>query len=93
MSIILKTVIIDGIGTEAKMVVISGAESYKQFQDLIQKGAGLSPDLPPKIKQFADMVTAGKVLQDYYSQESSVPNTEYEQSIFKLSNLSNGEIK
>ena len=88
MSIILKTVIVDGIGTECKMVVITGAESYKAFQGLIQKGSGLFPDLPPHVKQFADMVTQGKVLQDYYSQEGSKPVTPYEISIFNQERLS-----
>lgn len=82
MSIILKTVVIDGIGTESKTVVITTAESYKQFQDLIHKGASLCPDLPPNVKQFADMVTSGKVHQDYYSQDGAKPITEYEKNIF-----------
>lgn len=86
MTIILKTVVVDGIGTESKMVIITGAESYREFQDLIQRGAGLSPDLKPSVKQFADMVTAGKVLQDYHGQDGSLPANGYEEHIFQLSN-------
>lgn len=39
-----------------------------KFAELIQRGANLWPDAPPEIKEFADLVTNGRVLQDYYAQ-------------------------
>lgn len=41
---------------------------WESFQELIQRGANLWPDAPPEIKDFADLVTNGKVMQDYYRQ-------------------------
>ena len=41
---------------------------WKHFQELIQRGANLWPDAPPEIKEFADLVTNGTVMQDYYRQ-------------------------
>lgn len=44
-------------------------EDTAAFTELIQRGANLWPDAPATIKEFADKVTNGKVLQDYKSQE------------------------
>lgn len=44
------------------------AADWKHFQELIQRGSNLWPDAPPEIKEFADLVTNGKVMQDYYRQ-------------------------
>lgn len=38
------------------------------FKELVQRGANLWPDAPPSIKEFADVITLGTVLQDYYAQ-------------------------
>ena len=65
MSIVLKTLVIDGLGTEAKLIQIDTAEDYKLFQKLVNRGAGLWPDAPAAIKKFADMVTVGHVQQAY----------------------------
>lgn len=43
-------------------------ESLPAFRELIQRGANLWPDAPPEIKQLADLVTSGQVMQDYSSQ-------------------------
>lgn len=63
------------ITTQETMVtgygVIITPESWKSFQQLIQRGANLWPDAPPEIKEFADLVTNGEVLQDYKSQDTS----------------------
>lgn len=40
----------------------------KQFKDFIQRAANLNPDICPGLKIFADAVTNGTILQDYYSQ-------------------------
>lgn len=65
MSIVLKTLVIDGIGTECKIIQIDTAEDYKHFQKMVNQGTNLWPDAPAVIKSFADMVTSGKVHQPY----------------------------
>lgn len=44
------------------------AGSWKQFQELVHRGSNLWPDASPEMKEFADKVTIGVVLQDYYAQ-------------------------
>lgn len=61
----LGTLVKDGLGTVAKHIVIETAEEYKMFQELVQRGANLWPDAPAKIKEIADMITSGKILQEY----------------------------
>ena len=55
------------IAQDGLVIVIDGPESISRFKDLVQRGANLFPDAHPEIKTFADLVTSGKVLQDYYS--------------------------
>jgi hypothetical protein len=49
-------------------ITIAG-DDVSNFKDLVQRGANLWPDAPASIKEFADKVTNGTVLQDYKSQE------------------------
>lgn len=65
MSITVNTLVQEGLGTVAKVIVIDSAESYKAFQKLIQNGSGLYPDLSAEMKTFADQVTMGKPMQTY----------------------------
>lgn len=65
MSITLKTMVQDGIGTEAKVIWIDTIDDYKMFQNLVQRATNLWPDAPAEVKRFADMVTVGKVQQEY----------------------------
>lgn len=65
MSITLKTMVHDGLGTEAKIIWIDHQEDYALFQELVQRAVNLWPDAPAKIKSFADVVTVGKVQQEY----------------------------
>lgn len=65
MSIKLTTLVEDGLGTVAKVIVIDTAESYKAFQKLVHQGNNLYPNNPVEIKELADMVSSGKVLQEY----------------------------
>lgn len=44
-------------------------EHKAELKELIQRGANLWPDASPAIKEFADMVTSGKILQDYRKQK------------------------
>lgn len=53
---------------------IRDAESWKSFQELIQRGANLWPDAPPEIKEFADLVTNGQIMQDYKRQAANTIN-------------------
>lgn len=52
--------------------IIVAADTWPQFQELVQRGANLWPDAPPAIKEFADLATTGKVQQDYQVQESKL---------------------
>lgn len=51
------------------IVVVITKESIEPFKQLIQRGANLWPDAPAEIKEFADLITTGKVMQDYKAQE------------------------
>ena len=71
MSIVLKTLVVDQVGVDAKIVWIDSAEDYRAFQELIQRGANLWPDAPANIKRIADMITSGVVMQTYYDEKSA----------------------
>lgn len=47
-------------------------EHEKDFTELIQRGSNLWPDASPAIKEFADVITNGAPMQDYYKQ-ANVP--------------------
>lgn len=49
--------------------VLVTKESQESFKELIQRGANLWPDAPAEIKEFADLITNGQILQDYRSQK------------------------
>lgn len=49
--------------------VLVNPESIPAFKELIQRGANLWPDAPAEIKEFADLITNGQILQDYRSQK------------------------
>jgi hypothetical protein len=38
------------------------------FKTLVQRALNTWPDAPPELKEFADLLLEGKVLQDYHSQ-------------------------
>lgn len=65
MSIRVVSHIEDGLGTIRKTVEFDRAEDWKDFQELVQRAANLWPDAKPQMKKFADVVTNGKVMQDY----------------------------
>ncbi len=52
------------------LAIYVSIESQPKFAELIQRGANLWPDAPPEIKELADLVTNGKVLQDYKGQNN-----------------------
>lgn len=49
-------------------ITIVGAADMKDFKEMVQRGTNLWPDASPRIKAFADLITNGRVLQDYDSQ-------------------------
>lgn len=54
--------------TEDKtFVIVVPPLSAEAFQELIQRGANLWPDAPPEIKALADLITNGRIMQDYSS--------------------------
>jgi hypothetical protein len=50
-------------------IIVSSPQSISAFKELIQRGANLWPDAPAEIKEFADLITSGQILQDYRSQK------------------------
>lgn len=47
---------------------IESLMKWREFQELIQRGSNLWPDASPAVKEFADMITSGWILQDYQAQ-------------------------
>jgi len=50
------------------LIITVSDDSVSAFRELIQRGANLWPAAPPEIKELADLITSGKILQDYRSQ-------------------------
>lgn len=65
MSLSLETTVQDGLGTVRKAIVADTAEDFKLLQEIMFRATNLWPEAPPQVKRLADMVTNGKVLQDY----------------------------
>jgi hypothetical protein len=52
-------------------IVIDSPQSIQRFKELVQRGANLWPDAAAEIKETADLITNGTILQDYRGQDSS----------------------
>jgi uncharacterized membrane-anchored protein YhcB (DUF1043 family) len=65
MTLKLITQVEEGVGTVSKSIVATTAEDYKILQELMHRATNLWPDAPAQAKRIADLVTNGKVLQDY----------------------------
>jgi hypothetical protein len=52
------------------IIEVEGDASIRQFQELVQRATNLWPDAHPEVKEFADIVTEGRVLQDYKTNEA-----------------------
>lgn len=52
-------------------IIIDSAQSIARFKELVQRGANLFPDAHPELKEFADLITNGTILQDYRGQDTS----------------------
>lgn len=61
----------DGLGTVRKTIEVETAEDWKKIQIVFQRACNLWPDAPPDVKAVADIITVGKVQQDYSSQDTS----------------------
>lgn len=72
MPIGLKTLVEDGVGTEAKMIVITTEEDWLDFKELVFRAMNLWPDAPASLKRLSDMIQHGKVLQNYTDSNSRV---------------------
>lgn len=59
------TLVQDGNGTVAKAVVAETKKDWIHMQQIMQRATNLWPDAPANIKQVADIVTNGQVMQPY----------------------------
>lgn len=48
---------------------ISGPDSIEQFKQLVNRAMNTWDRAPAELKEFADMVTVGKILQPYHDQK------------------------
>jgi hypothetical protein len=53
------------------MVVVIDRSVIEDFKEMIRRAHNVWPDAVPSAKEFADLVTEGKILQDYYGQDTS----------------------
>lgn len=51
--------------TQESTVLVIPKEFFPQFQQLCQRAGNLWPDASPEMKAFIDLITEGKVQQDY----------------------------
>lgn len=58
------------------LVIAVQAESESAFKQLVNRACNCWPDAPAEIKEFADNVIEGRVLQDYRAQEHTKPRSE-----------------
>lgn len=65
MTLKVVSIIEHDLGTVAKAVVAETAADWEHMQQIMQRATNLWPDAPANIKQVADIVTSGKVLQSY----------------------------
>lgn len=48
--------------------ITADAESTEHIKTLVQRAMNTWPDAPAELKEFADLLLDGKILQDYKSQ-------------------------
>lgn len=68
-SVVLKT-LPDTYSEGGNLELYVPKEIIPQFKQLISKALNSFPDAHPALKELGDMLTHGKVLQDYYSQRT-----------------------
>jgi hypothetical protein len=52
-----------------EILVFETPEDFNSFKVLVNRGANLWPDAPVEVKELADILTQGRILQDYLSQD------------------------
>lgn len=65
MSLYVESRIVDGTGTAAKCIVATTDADWKLVQQILFRATNLWPDAPPQVKRISDIITNGKILQDY----------------------------
>jgi len=64
------------VGADACIALtIYGPANVQQFKELIQRGSNTGADLSASMKELADLVTSGKIMQDYSQFTPSKPGT------------------
>lgn len=71
MSIEVMKTVYEGDTTATTTVIVVSQTHQALFQELVQRATNLWPDAPPEIKEFADVITNGHVLQNYWGQDTS----------------------
>lgn len=56
---------------DGSILIAVPPELREDFTKLIQRGSNLAPDLSPAMKELSDIITNGKVMQDYYAQTNT----------------------
>ncbi len=58
-------------GSEPPLIILHvvGEQDIAAFKELVRRGSNLAPNLPASMKELADLVAHGRLLQDYKLQE------------------------
>lgn len=57
----------DSVNEIAELKLSITAESLPGFSTLISQALNCSPNVHPELKELGDMLTHGRILQDYYA--------------------------
>lgn len=55
----------------AGVMILVTSKHRKEFNELVQRATNNWPDASNEIKKFADLITNGKLMQDYDSQTTT----------------------
>ena len=69
--ITFKRFTLESAGQPAFTIFCEGKEDAEAFKELVQRGSNLWPDAPAAIKELADLVTNGEILQPYREMTTS----------------------
>jgi hypothetical protein len=53
---------------DSASIIVVDKSSLPAFRDMLQRAMNTWPDAPAELKEFADLILDGKILQDYKSQ-------------------------
>lgn len=57
--------------TICKSLAINTSQGWDWFKEVLFRATNTWPDAPPEVKELADLVCEGSILQDYHSQDTS----------------------